>query len=144
MRRKSRWTGLGGGFITAVWSGATLTMMVISMSWPAEQQSSGNTRELRVYKNNGNGTIDASQIEVDGAWRGGLNYGGVAGATLTMMGISISWPADNKHLEAPANFAFIKTTATEQSMHRKSRWMGLEGAYTTAVWAGRILTLTAT
>jgi hypothetical protein len=77
MRRKSRWTGLVGGCITAVWVGATLTMMGISISWPAEQQTSGNTRELRVYKNNGNGTIDASQIEVDGAW-GGLDYGGVS------------------------------------------------------------------
>ncbi|MBK8871658.1 MAG: VCBS repeat-containing protein [Elusimicrobia bacterium] len=37
----------------------------------------GNTRELRVYKNNGNGTINAAQIEVDGAG-GGLQYGGVA------------------------------------------------------------------
>jgi hypothetical protein len=33
-------------------------------------------RELRVYKNNGNGTINANQIEVDGAG-GGLYYGRV-------------------------------------------------------------------
>ncbi|MBK8576618.1 MAG: VCBS repeat-containing protein [Elusimicrobia bacterium] len=41
------------------------------------RQSSGNTRELRIYKNNGNGTMDAAQIEVDGAG-GGLIWGGVA------------------------------------------------------------------
>jgi hypothetical protein len=34
------------------------------------RQSSGNTKELRIYKNNGNGTIDAAQIEVDGAGGG--------------------------------------------------------------------------
>jgi predicted nucleotidyltransferase len=41
------------------------------------QQTSGSTRELRIYKNNGNGTIDATQIEVDGAG-GGPDYGGLA------------------------------------------------------------------
>ncbi|MBK8871657.1 MAG: VCBS repeat-containing protein [Elusimicrobia bacterium] len=41
------------------------------------RQTSGTTRELRVYKNNGNGTIDAAQIDVDGAG-GGLYYGGAA------------------------------------------------------------------
>ncbi|MBK8870455.1 MAG: VCBS repeat-containing protein [Elusimicrobia bacterium] len=40
------------------------------------QQTSGLTRELRVYKNNGNGTLDATQIEVDGAG-GGLSSGSV-------------------------------------------------------------------
>jgi DNA-binding beta-propeller fold protein YncE/predicted nucleotidyltransferase len=39
--------------------------------------SNGGTRELRVYKNNGNGTINAAQIEVDGAG-GGLRYSSVA------------------------------------------------------------------
>jgi hypothetical protein len=37
----------------------------------------GSSRQLRIYKNNGNGTMDATQIEVDGAG-GGLRYGGVA------------------------------------------------------------------
>ncbi|MBK8576628.1 MAG: VCBS repeat-containing protein [Elusimicrobia bacterium] len=37
----------------------------------------GTTRELRIYKNNGNGTMDTAQIEVDGAG-GGLNQGGAA------------------------------------------------------------------
>jgi hypothetical protein len=41
------------------------------------EQTSGTTRELRIYKNNGNGTMDAAQIEVDGAG-GGLSSGGVA------------------------------------------------------------------
>jgi 6-phosphogluconolactonase (cycloisomerase 2 family) len=40
------------------------------------QQTTGSTHELRVYKNNGNGTIDAAQIEVDGAG-GGVYYGSV-------------------------------------------------------------------
>jgi hypothetical protein len=40
------------------------------------QQTSGFTRELRIYKNNGNGTMDAAQIDVDGAG-GGLSSGGV-------------------------------------------------------------------
>jgi 6-phosphogluconolactonase (cycloisomerase 2 family)/predicted nucleotidyltransferase len=39
--------------------------------------SAVGTGQLRVYKNNGNGTLDASQIEVDGL-NGGVYYGGVA------------------------------------------------------------------
>jgi hypothetical protein len=42
----------------------------------ASGYATGNTKELRVYKNNGNGTINATQIEVDGA-NGGLWYSGV-------------------------------------------------------------------
>jgi predicted nucleotidyltransferase len=38
---------------------------------------SDGTPQLRVYKNNGNGTIDAAQIEVDGL-NGGVREGGVA------------------------------------------------------------------
>ncbi|MBK8576629.1 MAG: hypothetical protein IPN90_13450 [Elusimicrobia bacterium] len=30
----------------------------------------GSTRELRVYKNNGNGTLNSTQIEVDGSGGG--------------------------------------------------------------------------
>jgi hypothetical protein len=40
-------------------------------------QTSGSTKELRIYKNNGNGTMDATQIELDTAG-GGVWYGGVA------------------------------------------------------------------
>jgi hypothetical protein len=38
---------------------------------------SGSTSELRIYKNNGNGTIDTAQIEVESRG-GGLRNGGVA------------------------------------------------------------------
>ncbi|MBK8574500.1 MAG: hypothetical protein IPN90_02065 [Elusimicrobia bacterium] len=55
-------------------------MTAIWIFWVSGQQTTGTTRELRIYKNNGNGTISATQIEVDGAagglaeglWRGGL------------------------------------------------------------------------
>jgi hypothetical protein len=72
---KSTWTARRGGLWTS------------SVGWgdydndgdldilASGQQTSGFTRELRIYKNNGNGTIDATQIEVDGSGNG-LSSGG--------------------------------------------------------------------
>ncbi|MBK8576630.1 MAG: VCBS repeat-containing protein [Elusimicrobia bacterium] len=99
-----------------------------------------SAQELRIYKNNGNGTMDAAQIEVD-ASGGGLRLGGVT------WGISITtaiWDLDilTGEAEPQANSVSTKTMVMGRWMHRKLTWMAQGGGFIWAVWPGGITTRT--
>lgn len=96
----------------------------------------GANRQLRVYKNNGNGTIDPVQIEVDGV-NNGLSYGGVGWGDFDNDGdLDVSLYGEN----GPISCVFIKIMETEHLIPRRSRSLESMGASTMEVPVGATLT----
>jgi predicted nucleotidyltransferase/6-phosphogluconolactonase (cycloisomerase 2 family) len=87
--------------------------------------SDGSSPQLRVYMNNGNGTFDGSQIEVDGL-NGGLQDGGVAWGDFDNDGdldiLASGYDGANSQLRVYKNSAFTANTPPSAPATLTANW----------------------